>query len=457
MAIGKKKLLSPKLSDVLRDIDNAREAINEKYTLNGGPDRLLAPLLSGDMAEAIRAITTASELPVRDGAVELTYDEKEKNLAGGYYKNGVNIKLGDYAIGYVWNKKGVGVNTQYVKINESFQIPDFGVSEVDGEELQGWSHMPDDEDPEYLTGDTVNHFQYEPRLEDNQYISYLYAVWKALRLGPIELEFEYANDGKLNGNNQEIVKMKVVGQSPSYPGLIKREYSIETNPAVREDISIGNDYYQHEITLTAAGVYSVTVTHTGKVGNPQVAVGVIKVKGSNGTMGDSGNMSINPGVGSWYDSGWVATNILKGSYISSARFEVKFNGHGNGIDALAIFVKKSNGQSYIIWDMDTQVNSQVDLSNLGTSNMNSGGTTSPIVLGSYTLNRKDLGSGQHYVPGPTANETLTFTKSDDVRQIRFFVFSSHDYADCMSNAVINYDMDYEFDMDLWESDQKNGI
>ncbi len=459
-----KKLLSPELARVLKDLEAARIAINEKYEANGSPDALLPPMLSGDLAEAIRAITCVGELPVLNGEVEVSVEHKENTLPSGYYKDGVHAFLKDYAIGYIWNRQDIPARTRYVGLNQSFVIPDFEEEEPDlkeiiervantnGEEFMGWSHMPDDEDPEYETGDYVPNFQYEPKLEDSSYITYLYAVWKLLKLNPITLSFEYKNGGKLDADGKEVIKMKVSGQSIDFPGL-QRTYEVEGNPETKEDIEIGSDWYKHQFTFHEVGVFPVVVTHTGKKGDPEIAAGVMKVLGANGSLSDSGSMDVHNGYGSWYDSKWVSHSIMKGIYISSLKFEVQFHGHGGGEDALAVFVKKTNGDEYVIWDMGNEQERQVDLTTLGTTTMINGTPESPITLGSVTLQRSDLSSEHHYIPGPSSTKVINFTKADDIRQVRFFVFSSHDNPNCMSNALINYDINYEFDMDLWKSDK----
>lgn len=449
-----KKLLSPELSQVIKDIENTREAINEKYALNGSPDPIPNPLLSSEIAEAVRKIQTVNELPVLDGTIELTHDEKEKELSGGYYRDGIFASLQDYAVSYIWNRQGIPAKTQYVKIDESFQIPDFGITEVESEEFQGWSHMPNDEDPEYLTGDIVNHFQYEPRLADPSYVSYLYAVWKLLKLDPIELSFEYANGGMLNSSGKEIVKMKVNGQRMDYPNL-KRTYEVEGKPEAREDVEMGDIWYKHQFTFNDVGIFPVIVTHTGKSGDPQIAAGVMKIAGSDGSMGGNGQMDIHTGIGSWYDSGWIAKNIMKGCYISGCRLEAKMGSHSGGHDAFCIFIKKTNGKEYILHDFGITEVREVDLTTLGTSGMCANGGSGDIVLGNVILNRNDLGSVQHYAPGPNQNNMIQFTKADDVRQVRFFIFSSHASTSCFNGSIINYDIDYEFDFDLWESDKGN--
>lgn len=180
-----KKLLSPELNVVIKDIDNAREAINEKYILNGHPDALPAPLLSGDMAEAIRAIETVNELPVLDGNIEVSVDYKRVTLPGGYYKDGIDAKIKDYVVGYVWNRQGLEAKRQHVNIGDDFIIPDFlngqtTIPQVPDEEFLGWSSSWTANEPHYLTGMNVSNFEFERNLDTHEYIAYLYAVWRKM-------------------------------------------------------------------------------------------------------------------------------------------------------------------------------------------------------------------------------------------------------------------------------------
>lgn len=182
-----KKLLSPELSVVIKDIDNTREAINEKYALNGFPEPIPAPLLSGDMAEAVRKIQTVNELPELDGTVELSVDHKTEELSGGYYKNGIHAKLKDYVVGYVWNRQDMEAKRQHVNIGEDFTIPDFlngesTVPEVPNEEFLGWSSNWKAKEPHYLPGMVVSNFEFERHLQSPEYVAYLYAVWRKLYL-----------------------------------------------------------------------------------------------------------------------------------------------------------------------------------------------------------------------------------------------------------------------------------
>lgn len=180
-----KKLLSPELSVVLRDIDNTREAINEKYALNGFPDQIPAPLLSGDMAEAVRAIQTVNELPELDGRIELSVDYKRVTLPGGYYKEGIDAKIKDYVVGYVWNRQGLEAKRQHVNIGDDFTIPDFlngetHIPQVPNEEFLGWSSSWVAVEPHYLPGMVVSNFEFERNLNTQEYIAYLYAVWRRI-------------------------------------------------------------------------------------------------------------------------------------------------------------------------------------------------------------------------------------------------------------------------------------
>ncbi len=474
-----KKLLSPELNKVLKDIESAREVINEKYKINGFPNTIPSPLLSGDLAARINDIfvlnsydgTANPEDVIKDkvfysngqrligcmkelhGDVFLTHESKEKALSGGFYKEGVKATLTDYAISYIFNRQGLGAKVQYTNIDDSFTIPDFGITEHDGEKFQGWSHMPNDEDPEYLTGDIVPNYQYKPTLKDPSYVSCLYAVWKKLlKLSPITLSLEYANNGLLDDNNQEIVTVTVSGQ-PIVSGL-ERSYTVEGNPQVTEDVETGKDWYKHQFIFNQVGAYPVMITHSSETGTPEVAADVIKIFGTNGSL-SGGEMTVHGGKGSWYDSGWLATSIMKGVYITSAKLSVKFQGHGGGVDALAVFIKNTNGDSYIIYDFGNIEKRLIDITDLGTLDMVAYGPNGPLIFSDITLQRKDLGSSQHYIPGPLDTDVFSFVKEDDVRQVRFFVFSSHTDASCFAGAVIDYDVKYEFDMDLWELDKKD--
>jgi len=535
-------ILSNELSQVIKDIDNAREAINEKYKINGSPEPIESPMKSSEMAEKIRAITCLGEVPEQDGNITLSVNEKQKELPGGYYKNGVKAFLKDYVIGYVWNRQGCEAKRQYVNIGESFTVPDFleGSNmhpEVPNEEFLGWSSNWKAEEPHYLPNMLVSNFEFERDLDTPEHIAYLYAVWRKLYMytltynpnggtgeppvdtyGPtsdeehnfilntsivpskatyrfmgwgeapdstsaitnktvthlipdgvvyalwqlmnlddITLSFEYANDGKLDKKTGiETVIMKVEGQDPSYPNL-ERTYDCSGYKDVKEDIEKRAIYYKHQFTFNEVGIYPVVVTHNAPSVEPKTAAGVIKVMGSDGNMSGNGTMSVNKGYGSWYDSGWITTSVVFGAYISAVKFHLKFDGHGNSkkTDALAIFAKKTDGKTYTIWDLGNTEERRVNLTNLGTTAMVTDGPHGPLVFGNVTLQRADLNDVNHYVPGKSEAERMTFTKNDDIRQVRFFVFSAHDTPSCMDNAIINYDIDYEFDIDLYESDNND--
>lgn len=156
----------------------------------------------------------------------------------------------------------------------------------------------------------------------------------------------------------------------------------------------------------------------------------------------------NPTV-SYFDSGWVSTNIIQGCWIEGYTYNYKSgNGHNSQCDELAVFGKTSSGKIILLYDFGNTVNlkKEISIGNITGADIYNNGTYK-LSVGDFELTNSDLSTTQWTI-------TDSFTKNDDIRQLRFFASSDHGQS-CFSSAHIDYDVQYEFDMDLWEQDKNN--
>ena len=371
-----------------------------------------------------------------------------------------------YNIIYVINVLKQYAYQQQVEYGEQFSI--IGTQPVlDDYEFKGWSPDPNAETVVYQPGQLVT-----TNLADKGGAYILYAVLEEVNLTPITLEITYQNGGKIS-NGQEIVNLKVHGGNlaTGYAN-VQRDISCEDAIFISKFTNETVDQYDNQLKFTEIGFYPVIVEHRHK-DKIEMANDIIKVAGADGTMSGSGIMDIRT-YGSVYDSGWVSKKISKGSYISSYSldfylpssstnpdFPFPVGAHGGGQDAIAIFGKRSDGTVIVLYDGKSSANigKIADVTNLGeeacvqyTDISGISVNNAKIVLGDVTLTTIDL---QHHPVVFDPSNTLT--KNDDIRQVRFFIYSSHN-ADCgFSVCHINYDITMDFDWDIYEKDKNNPI
>ena len=109
-----------------------------------------------------------------------------------------------------------------------------------------------------------------------------------------------------------------------------------------------------------------------------------------------------------------------------------------------------NSSVWILYDFvsNTNLNKEPNLAKLGTNYM--------VVNNRYVeldpnirLTSGDIGSNHE--------KSDTLTKQDNVRQCRFFAYTTIDHRSCVdpSHTTIEYEVEYEFDEQLWENDGEN--
>lgn len=346
-----------------------------------------------------------------------------------------------YNIIYVVNVLKQIAYQQQVEYGQQFSIIDTQ-PELEDYEFKGWSPDPNAETVIYTPGQLVS-----TNLADKGGAYILYAVLKEIDLTDITLDISYQNNGKLS-NNQEIATVTVHGGNlPSGYSSIQRDLQCDNAVFISKFTNETQDSYDNQLKFTEIGFYPIVVVHTYK--NKQVqATGVIKVAGANGGMNGSGSMVLETGV-AYFDSGWVSTDIIKGCWISGFKYDYSTSGgHYSTNDNLAVFGKTSTGKTVLIYDFDNIANlkKEINIPNITGDLIKN--DSYALNLGTVSLTKNDLGSQKH--------KSGTLTKSDDIRQLRFFASSDHGLGNsCFENSTIDYDIQYEFDMDLWEQDKNN--
>lgn len=346
-----------------------------------------------------------------------------------------------YNIIYVINVLKQYAYQQQVEYGEQFSI--IGTQPVlDDYEFKGWSPDPNAETVVYQPGQLVT-----TNLADKGGAYILYAVLEEMNLADITLDITYQNGGKLS-NGQEIATVVVHGGnlSTGYSN-IQRDLQCDNAIFISKFANETQNSYNNQLKFTEIGFYPITVIHKRKDKQVQ-ATGVIKVAGENGGMNGSGSMVLEDGV-AYYDSGWISTDIIKGCWISGFKYDYSTpGGHSSSNDNLAVFGRTSTGKTVLIYDFDNTANlkKEINIPNITGDLIKS--DSYALNLGTVSLTKGNLGSQQH--------KSGTLTKADDIRQLRFFASSDHGLGrGCFEISTIDYDIQYEFDMDLWEQDKNN--
>lgn len=376
----------------------------------------------------------------------------DNNLNSVNIKKGINIfgvegtlEHTKYNISYIVNRAGKEGYKQQVEYDQPFNIISSTPS-ILGYKFKGWSTNPNATNPNYLPNDIIN-----SNLANKGDVCLLYAVFKEEVLDPMTLNISYSNNGILNNNNQETVTLKVSGggYENSYTGITR---TIECDDAINiiKFLNENDEYYENILTFNKIGIFPIIVTHTFDINGKQtISNTTAKIMNSNGTMSGEGTMDhYDPYPISWYDSGWISDNKVNGCYISSVSYSYTSTGHGGSYDCFAIFGRTSSGKEILLYDLDKTSNlkKEVDLTNLGTINMVDS-SHKYVYVGPQVgnLNNGDISTSK--------STSLILTKTDDIRQVRLFAFSDHSYSSCFVNARFNYDMNYEFDIDLYNQDR----
>lgn len=347
-----------------------------------------------------------------------------------------------YNIVYVMNVPKKAALQQQVECGIPFTI--LGTTpQLDDYEFKGWSTNPQATSATYQPNQSVS-----TDLAEKGGVCVLYAVTEELNLANITLNVTYQNNGRLS-NGQEIATVTVNGGNlPSGYSGVQRDIQCDGAVFNSKFANETTTSYKNQLKFTEIGFYPVVVVHTK--GNKQVsATEVIKVEGENGGMSGEGTMTFetDPQV-SYFDSGWVSSNIIKGCRVKSYTYRYKSGeSHSSQDDELAVFGKTTSGKTILLYDFGQTENigKQVTLNNnISGSDIYNDGTYT-LSLGSFTLNNGNLSTTQWTI-------TDTFTNNDDIRQLRFFASSDHGQS-CFSSAQIDYDIQYEFDMNLWQQER----
>lgn len=350
-------------------------------------------------------------------------------------------ELTKYNIIYVVNVLKQIAYQQQVEYGEQFSI--IGTQPVlDDYEFKGWSPDPNAETVVYQPGQLVT-----TNLADKGGAYILYAVFKEINLADITLDITYQNGGKLH-NGQEIATVVVHGGNLSIGySNVQRDLQCDNAIFISKFANETQNSYSNQLKFTEIGFYPIVVIHKYKDKQVQ-ATRVIKVAGENGGMNGSGSMVLEDGV-AYYDSGWISTDIIKGCWISGFKYDYSTpSGHGSSNDNLAVFGRTSTGKTVLIYDFDNTANlkKEINIPNITGDLIKS--DSYALNLGTVSLTKGDLRSQQH--------KSGALTKADDIRQLRFFASSDHGLGrGCFEISTIDYDIQYEFDMDLWEQDKNN--
>jgi len=365
-----------------------------------------------------------------------------KNIRQGTTIFGVTGTLEEftkYNIIYVINSQRQTAYQQQVEYDQQFSI--IGTHPfVENHEFKGWSPDPQATYVAYQPGQLVT-----TNLTNKGGTYILYAVFEEYNLTDISLDLVYDNNGRLT-NGKEIVTVIINGGNLSNGySLVTREVTCDNVNFLSKFTDETNTSYKNKIQINNIGYYPITVVHT--YNNKRVTANkIIKVMGENGSMKADGTMTYatNPTV-SYFDSGW--TNLVTGCWISQFTYNYKSgNSHGSDKDELAVFGRTSSGKMILLYDFGaaTNLRREISLGNISPNDIYNGGSYK-LSLGGFTLSNDNLSTKQWTI-------TDSYNRSDDIRQLRFFASSNHG-SSCFSNNHIDYDIKYEFDMDLWDREK----
>ena len=115
---------------------------------------------------------------------------------------------------------------------------------------------------------------------------------------------------------------------------------------------------------------------------------------------------------------------------------------------MAVFGEDNTGKQTILYDFNenTNVGKQVDTSDIGTNAM-------------VTDHRVDVKSTDgskirltHKDIGDSKTIDLNIPASKKIKKVRILMYSDHE-GTCISNATITYDLNFDFDADLYKEEK----
>ena len=357
-----------------------------------------------------------------------------------------------YNIIYVVNLFQKPAYKQTIEYDRDFNIIS-DIPNVDEYEFKGWARTAIATTPEYTPGQSIH-----TNLADKGDTLVLYAVLEESGIDPnseIEIIPNFTNGGQGNKgilrNDHESCTVTIRGGCASngkYKNITREWEFLGYSNFIDHRTENDTNEYTLEFEWDRISINVLKITHTDNKGNRKVKVAVLAVLNENGVL--TGTFRIVDPLGCWFDSGWIVTPAIRGCYVKNYRFKVAPSGHSNSYDCFAVFGKLGNNKNRILYDFgsNTNLNKEPNLAKLGTNYM--------VVNNRYVeldpnirLTSGDIGSNHE--------KSDTLTKQDNVRQCRFFAYTTIDHRSCVdpSHTTIEYEVEYEFDEQLWENDGEN--
>ena len=357
-----------------------------------------------------------------------------------------------YNIVYVVNLFQKPAYKQTIEYDRDFNIIS-DIPNTDEYEFKGWARTAIATIPEYTPGQSIH-----TNLADKGDTLVLYAVLEESGIDPnseIEIIPNFTNGGQGNKgilrNDHESCTVTIRGGCASngkYKNITREWEFLGYSNFIDHRTENDTNEYTLEFEWDRISINVLKITHTDKNGNRKVKVAVLAVLNENGVL--TGTFKIVDPLGCWFDSGWIVTPAIRGCYVKNYRFKVAPSGHGNNYDCFAIFGKLGNNKNKILYDFgsDTNLNKEPNLAKLGTNYM--------VVDNKYV----ELDPNIRLTSGDISDnheKSDTLTKQDNVRQCRFFAYTTIGHRSCVdpSHTTIEYEVEYEFDEQLWESDGEN--